>query len=441
MDSDAANAQRDHALSLLVVEDSRTQAEYLKKILERADYQVSIAADGRQAIQAIGMDPPSLVLTDIIMPEMDGYAVCRWIKKNPGTSHIPVILVTQLCDPVDVMKGLEAGADNFIIKPFEPDCVLSRIERTLHENTPFSGPSELEAISVMAGDGSHTISASRKQVLNILLSTYETAVKKNAELEKAQDKLFFLNEQLETAIQDLKATNTNLSEEVAERKTISLALSNANNKLQLMASITRHDLLNQLHSIQGYLDLAVADQTVSPEKTWQYIDKASAIVANTINTVKFTGEYQEIGVKSPVWQSVHEKVDLAIQHCSPDHVRLENHIPDTIEFFADPLIEMVFSNLIDNAKKYGGKISTIRFSFHDSPEEGRILCEDDGVGIPTEEKEKIFDYKYGKNTGLGLFLSREILAITGITISETGIPGKGACFVIACPRETIRESA
>ena len=106
--------------------------------------------------------------------------------------------------------------------------------------------------------------------------------------------------------------------------------------------------------------------------------------------------------------------------------------------YADPLIEKVFSNLIENAVRYGGKISSVRFSFEQDKDLSKIICEDDGRGIAEEEKDKIFLFQYGKNTGQGLFLSKEILAITGISIEETGIPDKGARLEIICPVGTIR---
>ena len=119
-------------------------------------------------------------------------------------------------------------------------------------------------------------------------------------------------------------------------------------------------------------------------------------------------------------------------------VRVVNDIPDGTTVFADPLIVKVFYNLMDNAVRYGGKIATIRFSAKISGDDYVVVCEDDGVGILVEEKEKIFERDFGKNTGLGLFLSREILDITGIMIRETGGPGKGARFEITVPKGMYR---
>ena len=119
-------------------------------------------------------------------------------------------------------------------------------------------------------------------------------------------------------------------------------------------------------------------------------------------------------------------------------VMVKKDLPPGTEVFADPLVVKVFYNLMDNAVRYGGQITTIRFSEEEHDGYHAVVCEDDGVGIPVEEKEKIFERGFGKNTGLGLFLSREILAITGITIRETGEPGRGARFEIVVPKGMYR---
>jgi len=113
---------------------------------------------------------------------------------------------------------------------------------------------------------------------------------------------------------------------------------------------------------------------------------------------------------------------------------VENDLPTDAELFADPLIVKVFYNLMDNAVRYGGKITTIRFSVENYNDDHVVVCEDDGDGVIAEEKEKIFERGFGKNTGMGLFLAREVLDITGITIRETGEQGKGARFEMTVPK-------
>jgi signal transduction histidine kinase len=264
------------------------------------------------------------------------------------------------------------------------------------------------------------------------------AIKNNTDLQVAQEKLHYMNDQMQKTLDKLQISNDDLIKENHERKMVETALGNANNKLQLMASITRHDLLNQINSLQGYLELAAMDRYDDPEQAWQYVDKAVAVLSQTVNTVQFTKEYQEIGVKSPVWQNCHNLVNKSLTHTSLNNVILENLIPEDLEIYADPLIEKVFSNLFENAVRYGGKITKISVRFMQDENTCRIICEDDGEGIKDDEKLKIFNYQYGKNTGQGLFLSREILSITGIQIEETGTYDVGARFEISCPGGTIR---
>lgn len=427
-------------MKILVVEDSKTQAEYLCHILKNEGYQVILASNGIEALDQIKIDRPAMVLSDIIMPEMDGYGLCRRIRSDPLIAKIPVILVTQLFDPVDVIKGLEAGADNFIIKPFEPQHVYSRIQSVLHVIARSDQDDRSSAgIEVSFADSNHTITASRLQVLTILLSTYDLAVKKNTELSETHERLNAVNEELQETVEELTQVNDELYKENTERKKVEDALELANKKLLLMTSITRHDLLNQLMALHGYIELALITKTADPEKAWNHITLADGIVNQTINNVRFTEEYQQVGIKSAVWQNVRTLLNNSLKHISLGTVKLDNSIPAEIELYADPLIEKVFSNLIENAVRYGGEsMTTIRFSYECKNDNCLFICEDNGVGVPMDEKEKIFSYGFGKNTGLGLFLSKEILNITGITIKETGEPHKGARFEISCPPSTIR---
>ncbi|WP_292519078.1 hybrid sensor histidine kinase/response regulator [Methanoculleus sp.] len=428
--------QKRSRMSILVVEDSRTQAEFLRHMLEEEGYDVTLAADGEEALRRIEAGRPDIVLTDILMPGMDGYELCRRIKQDsPG---IPVILVTNLFDPADVMRGLAAGADSFIVKPVEPGLVCSQIEavmRTAEMPDPDGSPAPLE---IPFAGSTYTIAAGRLRILNTLLSTYSVAVAKNAELQEAQEQLHSLNEQLQAAVGDLSRSNESLAAENQERRRVEAALADANRKLQLMASITRHDLLNQLAALEGYLDLALSLREREPANAWQHVESADGMITRISNTLRFTADYQKVGAASPVWQEIRMLVERSVQYVPTGAVSIVNAVPAGVEVYADPLIERVFSNLIENAMRYGEKATTITFSLRRESDGYTILCEDDGVGVPSDEKEKIFSYAYGMNTGLGLFLAREILAITGITISETGTPGKGARFELLCPVEVIR---
>jgi signal transduction histidine kinase len=156
--------------------------------------------------------------------------------------------------------------------------------------------------------------------------------------------------------------------------------------------------------------------------------------------ISFTKEYEEIGVRAPAWQDIRSLADGAGGDARHGPVTLINDLPARIEIFADPLITKVFFNLVDNALRYGGKITKIRFLLEERDGNRVIVCEDDGVGVGADEKERIFELGYGKNTGFGLAISREVLDITGLTIQENGMPGQGARFEISVPAGQYRSA-
>jgi len=197
-------------VNILIVEDSRTQAEYLRHILENEGYRVIHATNGNQALEIINMERPTIVLTDILMPEMDGYELCSAIKQNENIAEIPVILVTQLFDPADLIKGLDAGANNIIIKPFESEHVVSRITSTLQSLAHPDSEDGNAALEVSSGGRMHLIPASQLWTPAILLSSYDLAMKKNAELQEENERLTAINEKLEQTIDSLQRMNENL---------------------------------------------------------------------------------------------------------------------------------------------------------------------------------------------------------------------------------------
>jgi signal transduction histidine kinase len=209
-----------------------------------------------------------------------------------------------------------------------------------------------------------------------------------------------------------------------------------NRKLSLLSSITRHDISNQLTVLMGYLTI-LQKKTPDPSFT-VYFQKVATAAKRISAMIQFTREYEKIGINAPAWQEFRTLVETAAMQAPLGQVIVKNDIPAGTEVFADPLIVKVFFNLMDNAVRYGGKITTIRFSVEDHDGDHIMVCEDDGDGIIDEEKERIFERGFGKNTGLGLTLSQEILSITGITIRETGEPGKGARFEMTVPKGAYR---
>jgi signal transduction histidine kinase len=211
------------------------------------------------------------------------------------------------------------------------------------------------------------------------------------------------------------------------------ALRQANRKLNLLSGITRHDLKNQLLTLNGFLEIS-KKYPGDAAKMLEFIAKERKVVKTMERQIAFTKEYEAIGVNAPVWQDCRTLIETAAKQVLTGTITVKNDMPAGSEVFADPLIVKVCYNLMDNAVRHGGKITTLRFFGEERDGDHIIVCEDDGAGIPAEEKEQVFERGFGKNTGMGLFLSAEILSITGITIRETGEPGKGARFEITVPK-------
>jgi PAS domain S-box-containing protein len=224
--------------------------------------------------------------------------------------------------------------------------------------------------------------------------------------------------------------------DITEHKQAQEALQQANRKLNLLNNVTRHDILNQLTALIGYIYLS-RDKTEDPELI-DFIAKEEQAAQTIKNQILFTRDYQNIGVHSPQWYNVAETISLAMATIDLSRLRITIDL-EPVEIYADPLLEKVFYNLIENSIRHGKHATTIAIRSQETGDGLDLIVEDDGIGIPEAERIKIFQREYFKNTGFGLFLSREILAITGLTITENGIPGKGARFVIHAPRGTCRK--
>ncbi|MGA8777191.1 PAS domain S-box protein [Methanoregula sp.] len=218
--------------------------------------------------------------------------------------------------------------------------------------------------------------------------------------------------------------------DITERKKAEDAIEIANKKLNLMNQITRHDIINTITGMLGCIDMAKA--TTSPEEKGHLLDDIRELTRVIQRQIAFTKEYQEVGVHLPQWQNVNDLITKVVQNFAKSGITFQSEFKYT-EVYADPLLEKVFYNIVDNAVRYGEKIATIAIYSNISDKGFSLVFEDDGIGVEPGQKREIFKRGVGKNTGMGLFLTAEILAITGISIEENGIYGKGARFEIRIP--------
>jgi PAS domain S-box-containing protein len=223
--------------------------------------------------------------------------------------------------------------------------------------------------------------------------------------------------------------------DITEPKRAEKALQQAVKKLNMLSSITRHDILNQLMILGGYL--AISKESVTDPETLGFIQKEEEAVTSIRRQIEFTRYYEDIGVNAPQWQEITETIRSSVAQLPVEGISIEIMFSHR-EIFADPLISKVFYNLVENSIRHGDHVAHIRFRFSETDTGAMIIYEDDGIGVSSEDKERIFQRGFGKHTGLGLFLTREILAITGITIRENGEPGSGVRFEILVPRDMYR---
>ena len=221
-------------------------------------------------------------------------------------------------------------------------------------------------------------------------------------------------------------------QELADRKDAEEALRIANTKLSLFSDITLLDIKNQLAISMGFVSL-IEKNLSHRDETRLTISRVKDQLANIEKSIELMREYEKLGQKPPRWYTMEE----VLMHSSLLAQFFKTESDPTIaglKVFAPPLFEHILANLLENAQEHGKNVTRLTISFRIVHESGILTLEDDGIGVPRDRKKAIFMKGYGKKTKLGLYVSREILAMTGIMIDETGMEGKGARFEITIPK-------
>lgn len=227
--------------------------------------------------------------------------------------------------------------------------------------------------------------------------------------------------------------------DITDVKTVERSLLEANKKLNLLSSITRHDTLNSLTTLSLLVELA-SDGEGLDDVTASYLNRMRGIVKDIDRQINFTKTYQDLGSQQPIWH----QLGNTLRDSMPDDMPLELVLYESvekIEVLADPMLPRVFHNLMENVVRHGKRATRIEVSIQSNDDVISILFKDDGLGVPDDDKQSIFDRGFGSNNGLGLFLSKEILSLTDLGFFEIGVYGDGACFQVVVPSTKCRISA
>lgn len=400
---------------IMAVEDSLVQAKKLRHFLDEKSINNAFYTNAKDALAAAHDRPPLLIISDIVMPGMDGYEFCAKIKEDPVLRGIPVILLTSLRDPLDIIKGLQAGADNFITKPYEEEYLLSRIHYLLaNRDMKRSGGTDL-MIEIMFRGNKYQINSEKKQILDLLLSVYEAAVQRNDQLISTQIELEASNENLVRANQELEAFSYTVS----------------------------HDLRSPLNVVSGYVQILQSDYSeVLDQEAVEFLDRilqASFSMARLIDDLLQFSRSGRLEIKT-------EQVDLTqlagevmkdIRQLDPSR-KITLYIQDDMQVVADrALMRVVLDNLLGNAWKYTGKIPNpvISLGQMETSTKKIFYVRDNGAGFDSAKAEKLFNpfQRFHSNqefqgTGVGLATVRRILERHGGRIWAESRPGEGAAF-------------
>jgi signal transduction histidine kinase len=439
-------------IKILIAEDSITQAMQLQNILEVNGYDAAIAANGREALQSIGASGPSIVISDIVMPEMDGFELCRNIKGDEELRSTPVILLTSLSDPQDVIRAVQCGADQFVTKPYDEKHLLTTVEHLLHDKNMHDREENQKGIHISYRDEKYLITSNRRQILNLLLSTYETAMAKNLDLIRTQDELKSLNDDLEEMVNKRTAA---LQIEITERKSAEAALQAKNEELnsvlqQLwqaaklatmgeLASSIAHELNNPLATVSLRIESLTAQTSQDDprrrelEIIGQEVERMGNLVTNLLH---FSRRSQKQISTVDIRDEIEKTVELIHYHLRKNNIQvIREFAPEVPGILADrQKLRQLFLNLFTNASDAMPKGGTLTIRVEAQTEEKKVFIEiaDTGTGIPPEILPKVMEPFYttkpeGMGTGLGLAICRRIAQEHRGTIDITseGIPGQG----------------
>jgi ABC-type amino acid transport substrate-binding protein/signal transduction histidine kinase len=266
---------------------------------------------------------------------------------------------------------------------------------------------------------------------------HQTAVlsRQNVELQSEVASRTRAEKELQAAYEQLTSAEAELRANYLELGKSEQALMQARKKLSVLNTLTFQEIQNEIFSLSGYLELTTEADCGETART--YLLRGQAILRSVESSLRFAKNYQDMGISQPKWQNVSYVFTNALSHLDFSPISRTVHLDD-LEIYADPLLENVFFNLMDNVIRHANMATMVTLHYREIPDGIIILVEDNGPGITQSDKETIFERGYTGKNGSGLFLVREILSITGITIRESGTEGSGTRFEILVPKGEYR---
>jgi signal transduction histidine kinase len=409
---------------VLVVEDSPTQAEELRYLLSSGGFDVDVALSGEAALQRLGEEPlVDAIISDIVMPGISGYELCRRLKHDPRWKDRPVLLLTSLTDPIDVVHALESGADSFLTKPCEADHLIGRINALLESHRLRAGGTS-DAIPILFRGEPFVVEASKAQVLDLLLSTFEDMVRKNDELVAARDALAAKHEELVRI----------------ERQ-----------KEELSALVV-HDLKSPAAGIMmaAQAQLRRAGLTEADRTLWSLVFTSAQVINRMVlNLLDIASSADGVFAPRPVAIEVPALVHSVHQLMTPLAEslgqRIEVRVADGLPtLHADPeLLRRVLQNLLDNAVRHSPRGTPVVLEVTGTDNGVVFRVRDRGPGVPAAMRDRIFDKyvrlpqqqpggtSFGK--GLGLAFSRIAVEAHGGRIWVEDNAPQGSIFAVLIP--------
>ena len=399
---------------IVATEDSLVQAKRLEYLFKKNEIKYKIFYNASDAYEAICLSKPALIISDVIMPGMNGFDYCSKIKADDNLKDIPVMLLTALQDPDDIIKGLQCGADNFVTKPYEEREILERIEHLLINAEIATEIRDNDVIRLKFRGNEYSITSSKRQIIDLLISVYETATKRNNELTDIKLQLERSNTELKQANSDLESFSRSVS----------------------------HDLRSPLSVIMGFasamLDNPDSKMSSDEKEFMGYIKDSAEEMAQLIKDLlafsqSGTTELRREDVNlSSMARDVIDNLLLRYSEVKPTI-----EIQDGLKANADPnLIRIVLDNMLGNAVKYSSKTVSpvIKFYSEESPGSVVFCVEDNGAGFDSDKADELFKpfVRYHgddfSGTGVGLSTVKRVIERHGGSVWAESQIGKGARF-------------